>query len=202
MQRQALATLQEIDVSNERLIGAVAPLLQSDNADLRRDAVAVLHRCGPPALPHLVRALRDPSEPVREQVVIALQNVGSEAKELHGALVEAFQDKDVFVRAGALEALAKRFGTKCIPQLETGIKDDKPLVRRVAVWGLGKFGGLKKTPCWLPHSMTGTAVSGSRHISACPRCRSPPRTARNCSSSCSPLSRTKTSRCGRERCSR
>jgi HEAT repeat protein len=145
VQRQAVASLQKIDVDDETLIGAVAPLLQSDSTDLRRDAVAVLHRCGAPALPHLVRALRDSSPEVREQVVLALQDVGADDKELHKALLEALQDKDAFVRAGALAALL-RFGTKSLPQIEAGMKDGSPLVRKVAAAALGRFGSLQTVP--------------------------------------------------------
>jgi HEAT repeat protein len=145
VQRQALAMLQETNVDSETLISAVAPLLLGDNADLRRDAVAVLHRCGSPALPYLIQALRDPSAEVREQVVLALQDVGADDKELHQALLQASKDKDAFVRAGALAALL-RFGPQSLPQIEAGMKDQSPLVRKAAAGALGRLSNLKTVP--------------------------------------------------------
>jgi len=106
--------------------------LASRHDDVRgRAAVALgdLGRSAVPAVPALIRALRDKQatayydEPwiVRRHVAVALGKIGPEAGQAASALVEASQDKDQGVREAAVEALKRiRAGAATRPAVKWG----------------------------------------------------------------------------------
>lgn len=86
------------------------PLVQRGTASVRRNAAAALGRIGPgigpEALEVLIRALKDPVQPVREQAAIALGRLGDFAEPAVPALEEVLQDESNFAaRAKAAESL-------------------------------------------------------------------------------------------------
>ena len=104
----------------------------------------MLQRCDAAAVPHLIRALKDKEEAIRQAAVRSLQSVNAADEQLRGALLDALTDADPYVRAGALLALP-RFGDAVTPQVEAGLKDSTPLVRRAAAAALGRL-GVKAAP--------------------------------------------------------
>jgi len=83
--------------------------LQSNVVTNRQDALARIARLGPkakPAVPQLIKALKDPDQVVRQLAAYALGQIGPDAKEAVPALKEAFQsDPAMKVKTAALNAL-------------------------------------------------------------------------------------------------
>jgi len=117
-------------VSNEPMVGG-RPLsawvkeLNSNDPNERRSAALFLGNKGALyAVPHLVKASKDPDATVRAAAVRALRTVGTEGKATLGPLVDALKDEDDEVKGHAADALGDyRFEAKtAVPQLLEIIK--------------------------------------------------------------------------------
>jgi HEAT repeat protein len=103
---------------------------ETDSAGLRSGPSPVAHALaaiGEASVPVLVRTLRDgPSENSREEAAFALELLGPQARSAVSALIEAIQDKDLFVRRRAAKALG-RIGPEAkeaVPFLEAALGDE------------------------------------------------------------------------------
>jgi HEAT repeat protein len=124
---------------------AVEPLrglLGEKKESVRAEVVMALGRVGPdaaPAVPDLVRLLGDKSERIRREAIVSLGRIGPAAAR---ALIAASAEKDVRVRAGAVEAL----GLSASPDDETRravlehAREGAPEVQAAAVKSLAKLG--------------------------------------------------------------
>ncbi len=88
----------------------LAPYLQADRIETRRQAALALSRLGPNAavaVPALCETVEDEAEIVRFWAAKTLGNIGLEARQATGALLGLFGDADPNVRWEAVNAIAK-----------------------------------------------------------------------------------------------
>ncbi len=114
--------------------------LSDPDMHTRRSAAAALALRGPeaaPAVPALVRALRDPD--VRLVALRALGAIGPEAASAVPAVAAQARLSDAFMRLGATYALGG-IGPAAIEPLRRALQDDSPAVVLAAGQGLGKMG--------------------------------------------------------------
>ncbi|MCK6501684.1 MAG: HEAT repeat domain-containing protein [Nitrospira sp.] len=120
--------VREVAVEGIRDERVLEPLLQQlRNDEFMEDATDALVNLGEPALPGLIKALKDKEELVRKQAVIALGRIKS--PEAIDPLIEMLQNKDWFIRltaAAALEAIGDERGREAIKPL---LKDNDLVVK-------------------------------------------------------------------------
>ncbi|GAB1723363.1 MAG: hypothetical protein GDA65_16995 [Nitrospira sp. CR1.1] len=112
-------------IRDERVLDPLMQQLRND--EFMEDATDALVNLGEPALPGLIKALKDKEELVRKQAVIALGRIKS--PEAIGPLIEMLQNKDWFTRltaAAALEAIGDERGREAIKPL---LKDTDMVVK-------------------------------------------------------------------------
>jgi hypothetical protein len=122
-------------------------LLNSENENVRQQAVETLGQIGPkaePAVPRLIEALKDDFEGVRFAAAAALGEIGAKAKKAEPALIEALQDhsESEAVRqlaARALPDLGPSYKNS-MPALIEALKDKHDKVRKTAAFCLGEIG--------------------------------------------------------------
>ena len=122
-------------IRDERVLEPLIQQLRND--EFMEDATDALVNLGEPALPGLIKALKDKEELVRKQAVIALGRIKS--PEAIDPLIEMLQNKDWFTRltaAAALEAIGDERGREAIrPLLKDGDMVVKMRVERIlAKW--------------------------------------------------------------------
>ena len=122
-------------IRDERVLEPLMQQLRND--EFMEDATDALVNLGEPALPGLIKALKDKEELVRKQAVIALGRIKS--PEAIDPLIEMLQNKDWFTRltaAAALEAIGDERGREAIrPLLKDGDMVVKMRVERIlAKW--------------------------------------------------------------------
>lgn len=112
-------------IRDERVLDPLMQQLRND--EFMEDATDALVHLGEPALPGLIKALKDKEELVRKQAVIALGRIKS--PEAIDPLIEMLQNKDWFTRltaAAALEAIGDERGREAIKPL---LKDSDMVVK-------------------------------------------------------------------------
>lgn len=112
-------------IRDERVLEPQMQQLRND--EFMEDATDALVNLGEPALPGLIKALKDKEELVRKQAVIALGRIKS--PEAIDPLIEMLQNKDWFTRltaAAALEAIGDERGREAIKPL---LKDSDMVVK-------------------------------------------------------------------------
>ncbi|MCS6298431.1 MAG: HEAT repeat domain-containing protein [Nitrospira sp.] len=112
-------------IRDERVLDPLMQQLRND--EFMEDATDALVNLGEPALPGLIKALKDKEELVRKQAVIALGRIKS--PEAIDPLIEMLQNKDWFTRltaAAALEAIGDERGREAIKPL---LKDTDMVVK-------------------------------------------------------------------------
>ena len=112
-------------IRDERVLEPLMQQLRND--EFMEDATDALVNLGEPALPGLIKALKDKEELVRKQAVIALGRIKS--AEAIDPLIEMLQNKDWFTRltaAAALEAIGDERGREAIKPL---LKDSDMVVK-------------------------------------------------------------------------
>ncbi len=112
-------------IRDERVLEPLMQQLRND--EFMEDATDALVHLGEPALPGLIKALKDKEELVRKQAVIALGRIKS--PEAIDPLIEMLQNKDWFTRltaAAALEAIGDERGREAIKPL---LKDSDMVVK-------------------------------------------------------------------------
>jgi len=123
VRKYAIAALGKI--RDERVLDPL--MLQLRNDEFKDDALNALVEVGEPALPRLVKALKDKDENVRKQAVLALGRI--QHAEAIDPLIDMLSDSDWFTRltsAAALEAIGDDRGREAIKSL---MKDPDMVVR-------------------------------------------------------------------------
>jgi len=123
VRKYAIAALGKI--RDERVLDPL--MLQLRNDEFKDDAINALVELGQPALPRLVKALKDKDENVRKQAVLALGKI--KHTEAIDPLIDMLSDSDWFTRltsAAALEAIGDDRGREAIKPL---MKDPDMVVR-------------------------------------------------------------------------
>ncbi len=137
----------------------------SDDWRVYQDTIRDLQRIGPPAVPALREALKDPDSRVRVYAADALLGIGYEAKDAVPDLTEALKDKDNYVRASAgeaLEAIGSR-AYEALPALKAALQDEEANVRYIAAKALAKMGSKSKDA--VP-ALTATLKDSDGHVRA------------------------------------
>ena len=102
---------------------AVAPLitaLQDESESVRGCALQGLKDVGPPAVPHLIAALKNPDRRVRRKASCVIDDIGYELKEVGDfqavePLIAALKDPTSVVRSHSVTALGKIGGATSAP---------------------------------------------------------------------------------------
>jgi hypothetical protein len=112
----------------------LAPGLCDGGFDDRREAAYELARIGRPAVPTLIRRLRDDQGIVREAVAFALAQIGEEAAAAVPELTGRLHDEDWSVRETAAYALGRigEAAAPAVPELRTLLNDEEEPVREAA----------------------------------------------------------------------
>ncbi len=124
-------------------VGPLVGLLESKDAELRREAVGALGWAGglaARAVPALVGRLGDSDLTVRMLAAVALGKAGEAAV---GPLLEATRSGDAEVRSGACEALGRAgraASAHATDRLLALLADRSAPVRSSAAWALGRMG--------------------------------------------------------------
>ena len=109
---------------------AVAPLitaLQDEFESVRGCALQGLKDIGPPAVPLLIVALKNPARQVRRKASCVLDHIGYELKEIADfravePLIDALKDPTSVVRSHSVTALGKIGGPQALPAVITTLK--------------------------------------------------------------------------------
>ncbi len=117
--------------ATEALMGA---LTGDQYSGIRWKAAEALGKIGPPAVPALIGALKNPDEDIRWKAAIVLGEIG-DARAV-GPLVDLLVDEDRFVRSRAGYALGM-IGPPAVADLRTAIVDGGAETRRAAAAALG-----------------------------------------------------------------
>jgi HEAT repeat protein len=100
--------LGEIGLEAKTALPALNQALMHEEVEyVRRGIASALSRVGPDAVPGLVEALTNSSASVRQAAILALGQMGPEAKRAAPALTEALHDKEGFVRSAAGVAIKR-----------------------------------------------------------------------------------------------
>jgi len=115
------------------------------NLEVRQSALLSLRFLNDPAgVPALVKAVKDPSEPVKLQAISAL--TGFRTTEATAALIDASKDASVKVRRTAVSALGQVGDPASLEALKAALKDADAYVRANAAQGLATVGDKSVIP--------------------------------------------------------
>src|SRR5439155_15009864 len=94
IRQQALTGLQNVRGDPETTVPALAKLLKGDNKGVRQGVLQVLLQYGAKAIPHLIDAIQDPDQNIRQQATWALQNVQGDVKPALPMLTKLLKESD------------------------------------------------------------------------------------------------------------
>jgi len=128
--------------TDARRLDPFLPHLDSRLAVVRARAVLGLARLhDPQAVPHLLRALRDPDPRVRVQASLGLGVLGPEGAALDGALLAALaSEHDPLIRAEHLRDLGRVGGESALAALASALGADSPEERGAACDAVASYG--------------------------------------------------------------
>ena len=134
----AQGTKAELRAGRAKVQGLKIGLKLLDYNPTRDQACGVLDRS---MVPSLVKSLQGPNRDTRAKAVMQLGLIGSPGDGASAGLLLLLRDKDVEVRMAALVAL-EQIGLEgqAVPALTEALKDQDPLIRRIAVRELGNLG--------------------------------------------------------------
>ncbi|MYE77656.1 MAG: HEAT repeat domain-containing protein [Chloroflexi bacterium] len=116
------------------------------DAQLRAEAVVYLgEQRYAPAVPTMIKLLREADPGTQYLAAKALGQIGDEAEAAVPALLEALRGDDMFLRAGVTGALIK-IDYPAVPGLIAALFDDSNAVKRAACKALGKIGNPRAVP--------------------------------------------------------
>lgn len=136
----AMQALSNLGADATTAIPDLVAVLSSPSRMTAGSAAAALTKIGEPAVPALTNALLTLTNQIgRTQAAMALWQIGAAAKPATNALVLATRDPSADVRLHALIALVNIFRdeTYLTPVLVERLRDEEPLVRKLAVQSLG-----------------------------------------------------------------
>jgi len=159
---------------------AISALLETFNdvEDVWKEPIWALGEIGDATTaPYLIELLRQ-HEKWRQSLEGAIaEALGKLGEDAIPDLIEAMSDNDVYVRAGAAEALGTLGATTAVPFLIGALHDEDWLVRSRAAEALGKIGDPRAVPALIeavhncPWTKLLTSEFGLRHKSCPPFCK-------------------------------
>lgn len=166
VRREAAQALAGIGPSAKDAVPALIKALHDEQGAVTVNAAEALGRIGPASVPALIDALKD--EKGRHLAVMILSNIGPDAKDATGALLQQLKDKNVEVRREALIALAQigPGAAAATPTLLSELKDEKSEVRPGAAYALVKIGAKKEVVPILAKTIQDSKNKLLREVSA------------------------------------
>ena len=127
--------------SDERIQELIGQLVDKDSS-VRRAAATELGLTGLPAVPALIRALRDETFPARAMAAMALGDIGPPAKAALPDLTRALKAQDTGLRCAAALSLGKirPEAKSALLGLVRAAGDKAASVRAAATWAIGEVG--------------------------------------------------------------
>lgn len=152
--KACVQVLGEIGAKAEAAVPALIELLRGIeksrrteiSAELSFDACEALGRIGAPAVPALMKQLRDQDVDIRKHAVWALWRMGPQAKAAVAVLAEVSRDDNNDLRAFAVAALGKigPAAGGAVPALIERLQDSDAKMRKSAAYALGSIGPAAK----------------------------------------------------------
>lgn len=176
VQREALRLLSRQKKANDEQVRAIARALVDNDDYVAAHATDALVKVGARSVPVLVEAAKNPKSVL--WAVLALGDIGPDAKPAVATLVEASKDPDPLIRQESALALAKvqADAATAIPVLKALLDDKAPMVQAAAAYALVQFGPAAKEVAEQLRAMTRGGDPLSRIIGAlalididCPR---------------------------------
>jgi HEAT repeat protein len=125
---QAIKGLARLNPTFTRALPAIRPALKDESPAVRLVAVAGLGRFGEDAVPLLIEAFKDQSDEVWKLAKKVLLDIEVPEERLLALMLKALEDKDKFVRQGAVYVMA-RFKAKGVAPLVQALQDPDPGVQ-------------------------------------------------------------------------
>ncbi|HYT87396.1 MAG TPA: HEAT repeat domain-containing protein [Gemmataceae bacterium] len=145
---KTLTALGNYGTHAKRAIPTVSELLHDKDKDLGNQAARTLAQIGWPAVPALVKALRDGNATVRHRAAWSLSLIGPQARDAVPVLIDALGDANEQVRSLAATALGE-IGASAEPACAALIKalgDPSAAVRAQVVQALRRLGAVAVGP--------------------------------------------------------
>jgi HEAT repeat protein len=147
--QQAVQALQMIGPHDERVVPALAGMLQDPSADVRKSTAFALRCLGSEAsgaVPSLVRALQDENRAVRLYAAHALRSMQPRDETVIVALLPMLQDESPLVRQTMLQFLGDLgpAGKIALPAVRAALADPDVEVRWEAAEALARIAGPPK----------------------------------------------------------
>jgi HEAT repeat protein len=131
----SVASLALSEIKDPRALPVLLKMLGDESQASREGAATALARIGTPAIEPLISVLASPNDNVREIAAWALGEIGD--PKAVTALTHLVKDKNMLVRAKAIESLGMiRSGVPLSPLFDA-MADEKPIVRVKAIETLG-----------------------------------------------------------------
>ena len=114
---------------DSRAVALLITALQDASESVRGCALQGLKDVGPPAVPLLIVALKNPERQVRRKASCVIDNIGYKLKEVGDfqavvPLIEALQDPTSVVRSHSVTALGKIGGAQALPAVIAALKTE------------------------------------------------------------------------------
>ncbi len=132
------ASLMLAQFKEARAVPVLIDALHDRGRDVHQHAAWGLMHIGPPAVPEMIKALKDEDGHVRKDIAKILGHVGDPSAV--DAIIEALGDDVADVRRAAAEALGQFKDAAAVPALCIALQDAQEFVRRTAAEALGQIG--------------------------------------------------------------
>lgn len=116
-------------IGDSRAVGPLITALQDESESVRGGALQGLKDIGPPAVPLLIVALKNPNRQVRRKASCVIDNIGHKLKDIGDfqavePLIEALKDPTSVVRSHSVTALGKIGGPQALPAVIAALKTE------------------------------------------------------------------------------
>src|SRR5262249_24718805 len=125
------------------VVPALAKLLKDDNKNVRQAVVQVFWQYGAEAVPHLIAAMEDKEDFIRQQAFWSLNNVQGDLKEALPQLAKLMKNDMAQWRQAVVQIIG-RAGEGAYPHLIDALKDKDESVRWTAAMSLRNTGAAPK----------------------------------------------------------
>ena len=116
-------------IGDLKAVGPLITALQDESELVRGGALQGLKDIGPPAVPLLIVALKNPNRQVRRKASCVIDNIGHKLKDIGDfqavePLIEALKDPTSVVRSHSVTALGKIGGPQALPAVIAALKTE------------------------------------------------------------------------------
>ena len=117
------------ETGDSRAITPLITALQDESESVRGRALQGLKDIGPPAIPHLIVALKNPDRRVRRKASCVIDNIGYKLRDIGDfravePLIDALKDSRSVVRSHSVTALGKIGHVQALPAVRVALKTE------------------------------------------------------------------------------